>query len=700
MRIKLLSNTKRFPLLQVRKLLIISIICLFIVQNSAPSHAISILRVEPSVFELQNQAFYNLRRGKFIEVFKNCEELLAINQKSVLAYELLQVAYAAIGNFDRAQELIDSLKEASTNLTLTHLSKGIILLSKEKFDEAVEECQASIALDKDNPLALYYLGRIHTDKKEFEKADAYFRKAAESEQELALAYTGLGINYLLQGNAEKSFKNYKKALEIDQDEHMARMGLASILVGLKGYDKAIEQYKLVIKKVPTFIRARQSLAALYLQLGRFKDAIEQSIEILKIDPDTASAYLILARSYSYTDNFADAIKSISKFIEIQESSFEGNYLLATFQMASGDIKSTKAALEKAESIDAGRGNMMIANAMLNHIEGNHNTAEVYLKKAMEVTPKIHHPMINILLTNLYLSQEKHKSANESLKLSDNFINGFRSKNLDLRSDEVIEKSFAYTNLAIFFYLNKWYDKAIKMSDAALVIHPDNPLTLYVKGKALIDKKDFSRAFVELKKTVEIQPGFISPHYDLAKLYLLMGETDNSIGEYKKLAGLNPENASVHLSIGHIYSRQGKMDEALIEYKHVVTLAPDSPIGYNELAYQYAESGTNLDEGLEYALKAAELAPKDAAILDTLGWVYFKKENFNKAVESLEMAIASRQNSPTIRFHLGMAHYKNRNINSALNEFKNSLKISTRFKEASKAKDMIEMIESQLNQKQK
>tara|TARA_B100001964_G_scaffold58970_1_gene66860 strand:+ start:1361 stop:3418 length:2058 start_codon:yes stop_codon:yes gene_type:complete len=682
------------------KLLIISITCLFIVQNSTPSPAVSILRVEPSVFELQNQAFYNLRRGKFIDVFKNCEELLAVNKKSVLAYELLQVAFAAIGNNDRAQELIDSLKEASTNLSLTHLSKGIILLSQGNFDEAVEECQASIALDKDNPLALYYLGRIHTEKKEFENADAYLRKAIKSEPELALAYTGLGINYLLQKNAEKSFKNYKKALEIDQDEHMARMGLATILVGLKGYEKAIEQYKLVIKKVPTFIRARLSLAALYLQLGRFKDAIEQSNEILKIDPDTAAAYLILARSYSYIDNFADAIKSINKFIEIRELSFEGNYLLGSFQMATGDIKSSKVTLVKAESIDAGRGNMMIANALLNHIEGNHNTAEVYLKKAIEVTPKIHHPMINIFLTNLYLSQEKLKSANESLKLSENFINGFKSSNLELKPDYKIEKSFAPTNLAIFFYLNKWYDKAIKMCDAALVLHPDNPLTLYVKSKTLIDKKDFSRAFVQLKKIVESHPDFISPHYDLAKLYLLMGKTDNSIEEYKRLAGLDPENALVHLSIGNIYSRQGKLDEALNKYKQVVALAPESPVGYNELAYHYAESGTNLDEGLENALKAAELAPKDAAILDTLGWIYFKKENLIKAIRTLKSAIVSRQNSPTIRFHLGMAYYRNSDLKNALNEFKNSLKISARFKEASKAKGMIEKIESQLNQTQK
>ncbi len=700
MKIKFLSNTKRFPSSPVRKLLVFLIICLFIVQKSTPSSAVSILRVGPSVIELQNQAFYNLRRGKFIEVFKNCEELLTINEKSILAFELLQVSYAAIGNIDKAQGLIVSLKDVAGNPSLTHLSKGIILLSQRKFDEAIEECQESITIDKDNPLALYYLGRIYTDKKEFDKADEYLRKAAESESELASAYTGLGVNYLLQGNIGESFKNYNKALEIDQDEHMARMGLATIFIGLKGYDNAIEQFKLVIKKIPTFIRAHQNLAALYLQLERFKDAIEQSNEILKINPNIAPAYLILARSFSFVNNFEDAVKNIKKFIDIEESSFEGHYLLGTFEMASGDIKSAKNAMEKARSIDAERGNMMIASALIGHIEGNHNNAEVYLKKAQKSTPEIHHPMINIFLTNIYLSQEKYKSAKENLKKSDNFINGFMSKNLDLKPDEEEQKSFAHTNLAIFFYLNKWYDKAIKMCDAALVLYPENPITLYVKSKSFINKKDFSQAFLHLKKTVEIQPDFLSPHYDLAKLYLIMSETDKSIEEYRKLADLDPKNASVRLSIGNIYSKQGKFDKAIKEYKHVLALAPDSPIGYNELAYHYAESETNLDEGLEYALKAAKLAPKDAAILDTLGWVYFKKNNFNKAIETLKSAIKSRPNSPIIRYHLAMTYYKNSNLKNALIEFKNSLTISGGFKEATKAKEIIKLIENQLDQTQK
>ena len=331
MKNKHIQKTKPYFFLSlVKSLLIISIICVLVLQKSTPSSAISILRVEPSVIELQNQALYNLRRGKYLEVFKKCEELLTIDKKSILAFELLAVSYAGIGNFEKAEELIESLKDVSKNSPLLHLSKGMILHSQQKFDEAIKECQESTKIDKDNPLAFYTIGRIYSDKKEFDKADEYLRKAVESEPEFASAYTGLGINYLLQGKVAESFKNYKKALEIDQDEHMARMGLATIFIGLKGYDNAIKQFKLVIKKIPNFIRARQNLAALYLQLNRYRDAIEQANEILKIDTKTAPIYLILTRSYSYTDDFDNAIKSIRKFIELQGSSFEGKLPLRCF----------------------------------------------------------------------------------------------------------------------------------------------------------------------------------------------------------------------------------------------------------------------------------------------------------------------------------------------------------------------------------
>ncbi|MFQ5788497.1 MAG: tetratricopeptide repeat protein, partial [Thermodesulfobacteriota bacterium] len=122
-----ISKTRQYSLLLIKKLFIISIVCLLILQKSTPSSAISILRVEPSVIELQNQAFFNLRRGKFLEVLKKCDELLTINKKSILVYELLGVSYAGLGRYDKAQELIDSLKDVTKDSSLLHLCKGMIL---------------------------------------------------------------------------------------------------------------------------------------------------------------------------------------------------------------------------------------------------------------------------------------------------------------------------------------------------------------------------------------------------------------------------------------------------------------------------------------------------------------------------------------------------------------------------------------------
>jgi tetratricopeptide (TPR) repeat protein len=458
---------KELSCLLIKISLIIPIICLSILlQKNTTSSAISILRVEPSVVELQNQAFYNLRRGKFLDVFKQCEELLKINKKSVLAYEMLGVSYAGIGRFDKAQEIVESLKEVTTHSSLSHLCKGMILHSQKKYDKAIEECEKSIMLDQDNPLAFYFIGRIYIDKKNHNKAEEYLKKAIKNEPELTSAYTGLGINYLLQGNIGESFNNYNKALEMDENEHFARMGLATIFIGLKAYDNAIEQYSHVIKKIPTFIGARQNLSTLYLQIGRFEDAIEQSNEILNIDSSITLAYLILARSYSYTDNFDEAIINIKKFINLHESSFEGNYLLGIFLMAKGDIKSSKNALEKARKIDSKQGNIMIANALISHIEGNYNKTENYLKDAQDLTSKTNHPVINIFLTNLYLSQNKHKKSIESLNKSTGFVTDFRPENLVLKTDNDKKQSFSHTNLAIFFYLNRWYEKAINQCDAA------------------------------------------------------------------------------------------------------------------------------------------------------------------------------------------------------------------------------------------
>jgi Flp pilus assembly protein TadD len=45
------------------------------------------------------------------------------------------------------------------------------------------------------------------------------------------------------------------------------------------------------------------------------------------------------------------------------------------------------------------------------------------------------------------------------------------------------------------------------------------------------------------------------------------------------------------------------------------------------------------------------------VLDTVGWIYLKKGDSAKAIETLERARAKAEGDPSINYHLGMAYAK-------------------------------------------
>jgi uncharacterized protein HemY len=84
------------------------------------------------------------------------------------------------------------------------------------------------------------------------------------------------------------------------------------------------------------------------------------------------------------------------------------------------------------------------------------------------------------------------------------------------------------------------------------------------------------------------------------------------------------------------------------------LDPDNLIGLNNLAYVLASDPKRVEEGLTLARKAKELAPESPQVLDTLGWLYYRKGLYELAVKELEAALAKEQ-WPSIQFHLGLTY---------------------------------------------
>ena len=103
-------------------------------------------------------------------------------------------------------------------------------------------------------------------------------------------------------------------------------------------------------------------------------------------------------------------------------------------------------------------------------------------------------------------------------------------------------------------------------------------------------------------------------------------------------------------------RGGNQKAALEDFRQVVAADPGNAEALNNLAYLLAEYGNQPAEALQYAQKAKELAPENAAYSDTLGWILYRKGLYTLAVAELERAAATAGN-PKWKYHLAMAYAK-------------------------------------------
>ena len=76
-----------------------------------------------------------------------------------------------------------------------------------------------------------------------------------------------------------------------------------------------------------------------------------------------------------------------------------------------------------------------------------------------------------------------------------------------------------------------------------------------------------------------------------------------------------------------------------------------------LLSDYPSSARDLDEALDWAKKVQAAAPGELTVQDTLGWVYYRKGDLQKAYGLISPVAAKVKDNPSINFHMGMVLFK-------------------------------------------
>ena len=135
---------------------------------------------------------------------------------------------------------------------------------------------------------------------------------------------------------------------------------------------------------------------------------------------------------------------------------------------------------------------------------------------------------------------------------------------------------------------------------------------------------------------------------------LLREHQHAADAYKLLDNAlqnNPDDKDLIFDAAMAASKADQLNDEERLLRQLIALDPQSAAAYNALGYDLADRGLRLQEAKRLIEKAVELAPGDAFIRDSLGWVQYRLGNLQEARRILEDAF-KQQPDAEIAAHLG------------------------------------------------
>ncbi|MCB1009254.1 MAG: tetratricopeptide repeat protein [Acidobacteria bacterium] len=399
-------------------------------------------------------------------------------------------------------------------------------------------------------------------------------------------------------------------------------------------------------------------------VDRARRSLEQA---LKLDGDNYELLLFLGETAFNEGDQDSALVHFERVLEEKPDHFEA-------LVYSGVIRHERGELDRAESL-LKRAVAEYPDAFLPHFSlgatyasnGELTRAVTHLEIAVEIDPV---PQALYLLGNCHYESGRASKAIRCLQDA-------------VRLDPAFEEAHYLLGLA---YLDRhWNQKALDAFREAQRLNPRRlryqDLVQYLSGGAgeplpalddrshgavaradeMIARGEGDRALILYQRAIEEAPDNPTLLMSYALACLNLDRRDELEDAARRVLALNPGEmlrATASAALIAALRSEGKFREGNRVGRSLLDDGGSNftrTIAYYEMAYNLAEMEEDLDQALEYARRALDLAPDELKQfpLAALGWVHYKRREYAQAVECL-----ARSNelgpSPTTLTHLGMA----------------------------------------------
>ena len=219
----------------------------------------------------------------------------------------------------------------------------------------------------------------------------------------------------------------------------------------------------------------------------------------------------------------------------------------------------------------------------------------------------------------------------------------------LRTSEFLDDAFYY--LAVIADRNGDSERALRLYSQ--VQHGDNVLPALLRAAAILYMHGAPAAADELLDRLgEDEPQRVPEVINTrARIYADSGELPKAYEVLRKGLEAYPDSVELRYARASVYEDEGKIKDALRELASVLKDRPQDPAAMNALGFTLADHSQSLSKARKLIERAHTAAPKNAAILDSLGWVLFRQGHDAEALPYLRAAYTDDRGGD-IAAHLG------------------------------------------------
>ncbi len=159
------------------------------------------------------------------------------------------------------------------------------------------------------------------------------------------------------------------------------------------------------------------------------------------------------------------------------------------------------------------------------------------------------------------------------------------------------------------------------------------------GRVLMEQGDLDRAIIVFNQVQNGPEAQAIPAYQYeVELLRLQNRMDDALTVINRALSMFKKNPSLRYTRAMIYERLDNISELEKDLLGLIEENPENADALNALGYTWADRDIKIDQAYDYIMRAYAIRPDDKAILDSVGWVYYKKGDLDQAEKFLKLAI--------------------------------------------------------------